>query len=399
MHFANTVFWLLFAASSVVFGRSTELEYSTSIASGILQEESAGKNVKSNPQGVRPAGIWFGVKTAPKKKSGTLRIASYNVEKLFDSVVDTAPGARGNNVNDPTTPERLEALANAIRELDADVLCLEEVESKATLEWFRDKYLSNLDYKYSASEDVGCYGGIEQSVLSRVPIKNVKIWPNEDLDDMCEKQASPEEEARLKGEWASSNSKQKTRFSRSPLMVDLETKDGYAFTVLCVHCKAGAFAHQRELEVLKIEMFVKARQKADPKINLVVLGDFNATSNDMSVKVLLWSECTLHNADHWRELNRASPDLHITHASNRAISFMILTKGMKEDLVPNSYFVLGTLHPADDWDYKKAKEIPPPPGYASDHYPIAMEIQPKKEGGHHKIPKEFVQDSPRSQKP
>jgi hypothetical protein len=36
--------------------------------------------------------------------------------------------------------------------------------------------------------------------------------------------------------------------------------------------------------------------------------------------------------------------------------------------------VLGTLHAASDWDFRKAKEIPPPAGYASDHCPVAIDL-------------------------
>ncbi len=336
---------------------------------------------------VRAAGIWYGVESAPKKHAGALRIAAYNVENLFDPMDDPTQSGEYDDIDEVTKPVRLKALAKAIHELDADVLCMEEVESKAALEWFRDEYLSDMGYEFVASEDVGYYRGVEQSVLSRVPIEKVTIWSAERIDDMLAAQ-TPELATRLKGNWAmpEKGAKPTTHFQRSPLMVDLKTKDGYAFTVISVHYKAGAFDHQRELEALQTEAFVKARLDADPKINLVVLGDFNGTPNDMNVKVLRTSALGLRSGYDFRAQKDAPKELYTTHASNRSIDFMIMTPGMAEDVVDGSYFVLGTLHAASDWDYKKAAEIPPPDGYASDHYPLAIEILPTNEGEHHVLP-------------
>ena len=336
---------------------------------------------------VRAAGIWYGVESAPKKHAGALRIAAYNVENLFDPMDDPMQSGEYDDIDEVTKPVRLKALAKAIHELDADVLCMEEVESKTALEWFRDTYLSDMGYEFVASEDVGYYRGVEQSVLSRVPIEKVTIWSAERIDDMLAAQ-TPELATQLKGNWAmpEKGAKPTTHFQRSPLMVDLKTKDGYAFTVISVHYKAGAFDHQRELEALQTEAFVKARLDADPKINLVVLGDFNGTPNDMNVKVLRTSALGLRSGYDFRAQKDAPKELYTTHASNRSIDFMIMTPGMAEDVVDGSYFVLGTLHAASDWDYKKAAEIPPPDGYASDHYPLAIEILPTNEGEHHVLP-------------
>ncbi len=342
---------------------------------------------KPAPKAVQPAGIWYGTPNAPKKSAGALRIAAYNVENLFDPLDDPALSGEYDDIDEVTSTARLEALAAAIHKLDADVLCMEEVESKTALEWFRDKYLSDMGYEFVASEEVGYYRGVEQSVLSRIPIESVKIWSTERIDDM-QARMTPELAANLKENWAmpETGAKPVTHFQRSPLMVDLRTKDGYAFAVMVVHFKAGAFDHQRELEALQTEAFVAERLKLDPQLNLVVLGDFNGTPNDVNVKVLRQSALGLRSGYDFRAQKDAAPSLYTTHASNRSIDYMIMTPGLAEDVVAGSYFVLGTLHAASDWDYKKAAEIPPPVGYASDHYPISIEIRPQAEGAHHVAP-------------
>ncbi len=333
---------------------------------------------------VRPAGMWYGIADARPKAKGALRLACFNAENLFDRLDDPTQSGEFDDLKEATTEVRLKAIAAVIRRIDADVLCLEEIESKECLTWFRDTYLKGMGYEYLASEDVSYYRGVEQSVLSRVPITKVTVFKGEDaiIEDMKARQ-TPELAKALGATWAtptsaeSSNGKPKV-FQRSPLKVDLKTKDGYELTVYSVHYKAGNFDHQRELEALQTEAFIKDGLKANPNANIAVLGDFNGMPNDMNVRVLRTSDAGLVSAYDWRfEKNPASPDVFTTHASGRSIDYIVMTPGLAADCIDSSYFVLGAMHAASDWDYKKAAEIPPPDGYASDHYPVVIDIAVK----------------------
>ena len=328
---------------------------------------------KTDAKTVRPAGIWYGIEKSRPKKQGALRLACYNVENLFDEKDDPA---NPYDQDEMTKPERLEAIAKAIRELDADVLCLEEVESKECLVWFRDTYLKGLGYDHVASEDNGYNRGIEQSVLSRVPIVAAKTYAGEELviSDMEDRRRALAE--RLDATLAPPGSgAPPERFQRSPLRVDLKTKDGYPLTVFVVHFKAGRdFDHQRELEALQTEQFVEEELRRNPDANIAVLGDFNGTPGDLNVKALRMSDDGLVSAYDWRFDKKAQADTYSTHASGRSIDFIVMSPGLAADCVDGSYFVLGTLHAASDWDWRKADENPPPVGYASDHYPVAIDL-------------------------
>ena len=111
--------------------------------------------------------VRFGLKEAPLKHAGAIRLATYNVENLFDAIDDPDLSGRNEDIDDAKPEAELQGLADAIHALDADVLALEEVESEAVLTWFRDTYLSDMGYTALASIDAGDGRGIEQSVIVR----------------------------------------------------------------------------------------------------------------------------------------------------------------------------------------------------------------------------------------
>lgn len=322
---------------------------------------------------VPPPGRFHGIEKARPKTKGALRLACYNVENLFDQKDDPANPF---DQDEMTSPERLEALAKTIRELDADVLCLEEVESKECLAWFRDTYLKGMGYDHLASEDNGYNRGIEQSVLSRVPIVKAQVYAGDDLviSDM-EARRTPDSAERLGGTWAPpAKGALPERFQRSPMRVDLRTKDGYPLTVFVVHFKAGRdFDHQRELEALQVEAWVEAELASNRDANVAVLGDFNGSPGDMNVKALTRAD-PLVSAYDWRFDPKAAAPTYQTHASGRAIDFIVMSPGLAADCIDGSYFVLGTVQLHGDADWRTA---PKPAGYASDHMPVSIEIMPK----------------------
>ncbi|MDZ4829363.1 MAG: endonuclease/exonuclease/phosphatase family protein [Phycisphaerae bacterium] len=310
--------------------------------------------------------IRFGRTTPLPKKPGTIRLAEYNVENLFDDKDDPKLSGDFEDIKMTATPERLTALAATIKSLDADVLAVTEVESKDALVWFRDGYLKGLGYDYVESIDAGDPRGIEQGVLSRIPIVGVENWPNEAIIDMKENREGTGWATPSDGKWPK-------RWARSPLEVRLKAPDGYELTLLVVHHKAsGKFDAQRELEALQVREIAMARLKKNPNENLAIVGDFNATPSKKSVKVYLETESPrLRSAYDQRFQKNAPSDTFITHVTNRPIDFIIMSPGLFKDTVDESFFVLGTPLPP------KGAPIdgPKPAGYASDHLPIAIDLR------------------------
>jgi endonuclease/exonuclease/phosphatase family metal-dependent hydrolase len=359
----------------VSFSKSDEPQRSTATA----RQEEPTKETQgaAKPKQAWPAdGIAYGRREPLPKKPGTLRIATYNLENLFDDKDDpSVPPAGMSTITDDKTmhvsPARLEALAATIRRLDADVLALQEIEGKDALVEFRDRYLKGLGYEHLASVDAGDPRGIEQAVLSRLPITKVENWPERRIDDQDAK--------RQGGDFAKAKGELPKRWARSPLVVTVKSKDGYELDLLVLHHKSGGgFDVQRELEALEVIEVAKERLAKDPQRNLAILGDFNATPTKKSVK--LYRENGFVNAYDHRFDAKAPSETYITHATKRPIDFIWMSEGLAKDVVQKSFFVLGTpvaqkLPPMNASAEEKEKALPK--GYASDHLPVAIDITPK----------------------
>lgn len=111
----------------------------------------------------------------------TLRIATYNVENFFDRYDD--PYTRDSQIQIGTAPKpasELWQLARVIREVNADVLALQEVENKNFLEEFNDAYLDNLGYEnvvlIEGNSSYNQGRGIDVAILSRLPVLSATTY-------------------------------------------------------------------------------------------------------------------------------------------------------------------------------------------------------------------------------
>jgi len=313
----------------------------------------------------------YGLTEAMPRIDGTIRIGSYNMLNFFDNKDDPTLQGDYDDFGDnpgPTSSARCEELAKIIRELDADVLSLQEVESKEALEWFNETYLHDMGYNYVISEEVGYYRGIEQSLLSRFPVTEVLTWKNADLSKI----------ERLGGGWSEIPADADAiTFQRSPLCVTVQAPSGYKLTIFSIHHKAGNNAWHRELEALQIAEYIEEMTEKDPERNIAVIGDFNAQPWDRSVRVYLrggMTDALSHRALHLK-WDDTSP-LRKTHTSGRVIDFIMLNASAVGELVIDSGFVLGSSHPEYDW-----RNDPIPSGYSSDHCALAVDLVPNEGQG------------------
>jgi len=318
----------------------------------------------------------FGLLRPLPRKPGAIRVATYNLLNLFDHKDDPSIGGKVDDFLMAIKDRRGRALAKVIRAIDADILALQEIESLEALLWFRDTYLSDAGYRYVVSLDVGHYRGIEQSVMSRFPITGAQVWPGVSLDKVT----------RVGSGWTPVPLKFQVglKIRRSPLRVDVKINEGFKLSIFNVHHKAARnFPFQREAEALKIVEFINELERKEPKRNIIVAGDFNANPWDKSLRVYLDAGLidTLSHRVVLREggVRDDKAANFITHESGTVRDYMFLNKIAHGALVTGSAHVYGTLYIGDyeEQDRKGGwKRRLYPEGYASDHYPVIIDLIP-----------------------
>lgn len=305
----------------------------------------------------------FGVKEPRPRTPGAIRVATYNIENLFDDKDDPALTGRNEDIDDTKPVAQCEAVAQTIRRIDADVLAVEEVESRDALIAFRDAYLSDMGYDYVVSLDAGDERGIEQAVLSRYPIVDQRQWVRMPLGGVHPARYGNQEN------WYAG---QDIVFHRSPLLVEVEVPgsvtggEAYKLTLLAVHYKSGGPSdYWREAEARGTVQVIGELMTDEPDRNLVVLGDFNATPDAESVQILGRAGLTDVIG------GRAGPEW-TSHASGRRIDHLLANKQAMGEILPDSAFILGTTVGVEGMDWRDAAQLP---GYASDHYPVVVDVK------------------------
>ncbi len=334
---------------------------------GVAQSTPTVRPKTPAPAGPDPTiGHKYGLATPLPKTAGAIRIATYNTLNLFDDKDDPSLSGEFDDIKNVTPEDRLKALAKAIRDIDADIIALEEVESKEALEWFRDRFLSEMHYDYVSSIDVGYYRGVECSVMSRFPITSEKVWTHEALHSM--KKVGPG--------WTDvpADAPKEFGYQRSPLMVTVKINDAYELCIFALHHKAGPkFAWHREAEALRTMQLVETAMATSPARNVIVMGDFNAAPWDKSLRV--YKAGGMVDIMDYRTTENSNPEslLYRTHESNKVFDYILMNSAAYRDFIPRSAFVYGTLYPGDKYDYRRDT---PPAGYAADHYPVVADLIP-----------------------
>ena len=166
-------------------------------------------------------------------------------------------------------------------------------------------------------------------------------------------------------------------------MVDIEVpgergKKAYPLTVVVVHHKSGRdYNFQRESEALQIIDLMEKRLEKEPDLNVIVLGDFNATPFARSIGV--YKEAGFRNAYDYRWKKEGNTQaLFRTHESNRPIDFIMLHPNAWAEAKDGTFQVVGTLYPGDKYNWRTDE---PPPGYAADHYPLSIDLVPREREG------------------
>ena len=197
----------------------------------------------------------------------TVRLASYNVLNLYDNINDPGKNDEGTT---PKPEHEIKAVADVLRAANADVVSLQEVEKKETLEHLRGKYLKDV-YPHSVLIEGNDKRGSDVAILSKYPITNVTTHK----DHVFQREDTGED----------------MKFRRDLLRADIKLPDAPPLRVYAVHFKSkfgGEEADRvRTAEANEVAKLVREQSADFPGNNVVVMGDANDTPDSTTGQALV----------------------------------------------------------------------------------------------------------------
>lgn len=284
---------------------------------------------------------------------GTFTIATYNVENYLDLKTDSREVK--------PTEARAKVVSN-IAEMKPDVIGFQEMGStNAFLELRASLKAAGQDYPHWEHVS-GWDTNIHVALLSKFPITARRPHTSESY--------------LLNG--------RRLHVSRGFLEADISTPSGYSFTVFVAHLKSRrqvAEADESEMRVQEAHILrgkIDARMKANPRGNLVVIGDLNDTKATKSTRaiigrgngVLIDTRPAERNGDSVKPKNPRWDPSNITWThfygkedSYSRIDYILVNRAMAGEWNKEGTYVFTTAN----W------------GLASDHRPIIAEFRAKDE--------------------
>ena len=245
-----------------------------------------------------------------------LTIGTFNVLNLFDAEDDPY---RNDETTTTKSRDDLRLVATIIRDIDADVLALQEVENRGYLRRFLDVLLQDFGYRNVVHYEGNDERGIDVCLVSRVPIGPVTSYRHLQF---------PDADGTLR------------RFQRDLLSVRVEPTGSPPFDVWVVHLKSkggdDSQAAVRLAEAQKIRELLDERFAADPMSRIVVCGDFNDTFDSVPLQ-------TIANSPSGRLVSffdKIPPANRITYnrePHREMIDFILCSPAMAKDYVEHSY--------------------------------------------------------------
>jgi endonuclease/exonuclease/phosphatase family metal-dependent hydrolase len=238
-----------------------------------------------------------------------IKLTTYNVQNLFDKIDDPIK-----EDHTPKNENSLKALAEILKQNNSDIVALQEVENKYSLQELLE--VAGLKDKYNVIVGKSDNRGIATALLisKKFPIKKVDIHEND------------------------------TTFKRPPVEAIVELAPGFNVKIFSVHLKSkrGGMESdiQRQQEATKLIEYAK---KDD--IPTILMGDFNDTPDSNTISIIKNNKFT-----DIRQLDNLSQETNnYTHYSNNPkydpsiIDYIFLNDKAKKELkvVQGSFDVTG----------------------------------------------------------
>lgn len=204
----------------------------------------------------------------PPPDPSDLAIATFNVWRFFDTVCDSGECYGGDYEDAPTLSQfeyKADAIAEGIVGMQADVVILQEVETRTCLDALTERLGDT--YPTAILGEIGYAASVDVAVLSRFPLVEVRRH----ADVPLQRPSGGE-----------------TWFSREFLEVHLDA-EGHPLIVFAAHFKAKVDddPERRLAEATRAREIIDAVAAANPDALIVLGGDLNDTPDSPPLQALL----------------------------------------------------------------------------------------------------------------
>ncbi len=294
-----------------------------------------------------------------------MRLATFNVENLY-ARYNFRRGFNSMDSNQFLTNDLAftiqdttakQVTAQAISEVDADVIALQEVDNLKVLDRFASKYLDSMQYKHKILIDAYDPRHIDVALASRYPIKHIRTYR------------------------ADRNAKNTAfLFSRDCLEVDIEVGKKM-LTVYINHFKSmiggrsSTYDRRKEQADRVAEIIKKRWGHANYDGNYAVVGDFNDyPAGKSSIQPLLTHPGLVDISQRQQEQDRWT---HFWAGGNeyRQIDFLLLSPALAENkhVIPE-VMRKGLPYRAKKYDSARFDLVGEKSPKASDHCPVYVDL-------------------------
>lgn len=300
----------------------TALCISSCVTNETSQEENTSLNIKETGTALNLNKGIVKPKNYEDKVGDTLKVLSWNVEHFIDEYDNPYTNNKRENSGDKMEG-RVALLVEALRKADADIVVLQEFEHIQFLKQIADDELSDMGYQFfSDHESPNWYMNVV--VMSRVPL-GINYGYGAVTTPLTYMDKDTGEE-----KYETQN-----RLNTRLWSIDVLVNDDYSFLLTGVHLKAGRGSRNSATRMGQIT-FLKGQFERflneNPKKNILVVGDFNATPDSEEIQFMLDGNSTAKFIDNLP----ADVFSHPADAPKWRIDHILPNQNMQAELVKNS---------------------------------------------------------------
>ncbi len=252
----------------------------------------------------------------------TLTVATWNVEHFVDDYDN--PYIDNNRENEPSgdLAERRKLLAEALVDINADIVVFQEIESAAYVQSIADEFFSDMGYQYFTSRESNDWY-MNVVVMSRVPLGILYSYANANTF--------------ILGENEEDGSPSSQNFTNNRMLsVNVHVNPSYSFMLTGLHLKAGRGDRNEGWRTGQINLLrehYSILTSIDPDARILVTGDLNTMPGNREFLQLLGSDTDLIFID---PLAGVEAYTHTSDDPQRQLDHILPSETMMADMVPGS---------------------------------------------------------------